>query len=220
MVGRKAYIPSDDDVETIRSMAAAGATRVVMAEAIGISVPTLQKNFGALMREARSVQQAPQLPLGEGVAQPPTRPPAAERRKAGRKRYEPTREDKRRVALLLADNQRKDLIAKLIGVSLPTFEAAFEEEIELSALRLTAENLERLESAAKAGKVAAMKHLQDRLDNAVGARSTAAAPSPKAQSPKDDTPGKKAAAHRRAVDIMATGTLGDLTRPLRPTRPN
>ncbi|MFT4098616.1 MAG: hypothetical protein QM651_15975 [Rhodoblastus sp.] len=221
MAGRKAYIPSDDAVATVRAMASAGDRNAAIAEALGVSIPTIKKVFGNLLRELRAAPGAPQLPLGEGVAHvpPPIRTPRPPRAKPGRSRYEPDDRTRNRVALLLADNQRKDLIARLLDISLPTFERAFADEIELAALRLTAENLERLERAAKAGKVPAMKHLQDRLDNAAAAvRAAPTAPAAKAEKAKDETPGKKAAAARRAADVAATGLLGELTRPIRPAK--
>jgi AraC-like DNA-binding protein len=221
MAGRKAYIPRDDDVEKVRAMASAGERNGPIAEALGVSIPTLQKKFGPLLRETRASSPTEmQLPLGEGAAVQPIRTPTRPKGKStGRKRYEPSDRDRKRVALLLADNQRKDLIARLMGVSLPTFEKAFADEIEMASISLVAANLERLEKAASAGKVAAMKHLQDRLDNAAAARRAPAAPAP-SEKPKEETPGKKAAAHRRAADVAATGMLGDLTRPIRPSRPN
>lgn len=221
MAGRKAYLPSDDNVETVRAMASAGERNSAIADALGISIPTLKKTFGALLRELRAAPAVPQLDLGAGVAAPPVRAPTRPKAKpAGRARYAPDDRARNRVALLLADNQRKDLIAQLMGVSLPTFEKAFAPEIELAALRLTAENLERLERAAKAGKVAAMKHLQDRLDNAAATRAAPSASAAKPDKPKEETPGKKAAAARRAADVMATGQLGELTKPIKPIRPN
>jgi len=222
MAGRKAYIPTDDDVATVRTMASAGDRNASIADALRISIPTLQKKFGALLREIRAGAPAPQLDLSGGAAVQPVRTPLPKAKSPGRKRYEPTDADRRRVSLLLADNQRKDLIARLLEISLPTFEKAFAEELEMAAISLIAKNLERLDRAAAAGKVAAMKHLQDRLDNAAAARASAgAADTPvKAEKAKDETPGKKAAAGRHAADVVANGVLGDLTRPLRPQRPN
>lgn len=220
MAGRKAYLPTDDDVETVRAMASAGERNAAIAEALRISIPTLKKTFGAMLRETRAAPIVPQLPLGDGVVHAPIRTPRLPKAKSpGRTRYEPDTRDRNRVALLLADNQRQDLIAQLMGVSLPTFQKAFAPEIALASLRLTAENLERLERAAKDGKVAAMKHLQDRLDNAAATRA-APATTAKPDKPKEETPGKKAAAARRAADVMTNGLLGELTKPLRPARPN
>lgn len=82
----------------------------------------------------------------------------------GSKPYQPTKAERDKVLLLSAAAMSEQEISAAIGISRATLRKHFADELKNGHARKTAENLARLEGAAKAGNVAAMKFLAARLD--------------------------------------------------------
>ncbi len=93
-------------------------------------------------------------------------------------------------------------MALALGISEPTFRAAYALELETAVERKRAEALTLLHKAAKGGNVSAIRQWNERLDEAELRRLGGAHPQPDKR-PAEDTPGKKAAALTAAHDVMS-----------------
>ena len=80
--------------------------------------------------------------------------------KGGRRPFVPTQQQRDRVALLAAGGIPQPSIAAMIGICERTLRNHFGAELEVGRGVKRAENLERLEAAAKAGSIGAMKTLE------------------------------------------------------------
>ena len=88
---------------------------------------------------------------------------------AGRPAYKPTAAARTKVMTCVAGGMSEADIARVLGISPPTRRKHFEDELATGRARRVAENLARLEKAAKSGNVAAMKHLDQRMRLAAAA---------------------------------------------------
>lgn len=99
----------------------------------------------------------------------------------GRPRFKPTTSQRDRVRRLKADGWSNDRIARVLGISRNTLEAAFAEEIEFGLDLKLDEVLELAEKGAKKNNATLIKWLAQRRDLAraqqqVGERGEAAGP--------------------------------------------
>jgi hypothetical protein len=199
MAGRKAHAPTDEARAMARRMSGEGRTRREIAQAIGVSVPTLAKCYAGDLRWPDHAS----APLLDHVA-PPSRPPPPRGagRSGGRPEFSPTHDHRRDVTLFLADGWSKADIAAALSVSVPTLEKHFADELRSGAIAARADNLRRLRAAAAKGNVSAMRTLQERFDTVEAAHKT---PAVEPAKPKEDTPGKKVQAQRAAHEAVAAG---------------
>ena len=84
--------------------------------------------------------------------------------KRGRKPFVPTAKQRDRVMLLSAGGLTEPAIAAVIGICERTLRNCFKAELEVGCGVKRAQNLERLEAAAKKGNVSAMKALAAAFD--------------------------------------------------------
>lgn len=211
MAGRKAHAPTDDGYALARRMSGEGRTHREIAAALGISVPTLAKCYADHLKWPVGVASAPLLDqIGAAPPahspEPPRGPPV---RSGGRPEFAPTFDQRRDVALMLADGWRHADIATALDISVPTLSKYFSAEIERGAIAARLENLRRLRTAASSGNVSAMRALQERFDTVEAAQNP---PPPDVQKPKEDTPGKKVLATRAAQDAAVNGPWAELLR--------
>lgn len=128
-------------------------------------------------------------------------------RKRGPKPFRPTRKHRADVVLFVAGGLSEPAIAREVGVCQNTLRKHFAVELAEGRERETAANLRRLRNAADAGNVAAMKHLDGKLERA------AQPPAPKDPQPRVRPMGKKEVAER---DAIAAGTDSDWGEDLAP----
>ncbi len=83
-----------------------------------------------------------------------------------RPRFKPTAKQRDRVKLCKADGWSNDRIARQLGISRPTLEQYFAEEIEFGADAKRIELIEAMDAAAKKGNASAGKWLHERFDAA------------------------------------------------------
>ena len=222
--GRKAFVPSDDQRATVRRMAAERLGHPVIAEEIGVSVPTLRKVFAEELRDRISggnlfAAAAEELPAPQPVPAKPKRAGSG-----GRKSYRPTERDREKVAVLVSAGMTVDEIARAMPLSEPTLRKHFAAELETGALRKRGELLMALNRAALKGNVAALREslaIMDRanleaLQDAVrgkgkGKDDAPAAPAP----PVPADVGKKVQADIDAHGVVTKGPWADLVRPAR-----
>ena len=202
--GRRAYVPSDADRETVRKMA--GARHADIARVIGISVPTLRKAFAAELAAANGGD------LFDAEAAPRARRESTATSAGGRKAFRPSDAQRRRVMELAAVGKRPSAIARVLQVSEPTLRKHFAEELTTGAERVEAEVIAALMSKARSGNVSALKEArtmiaQARLE-AMEAALGAAEPTL-----KPETPGKKLQASMEAARIIEEAEWAEHLRP-------
>lgn len=213
--GRKAFIPSDDQRATVRRMASERVGHPVIAEEIGISVPTLRKVFVEELKDRLAggnlfAAAAEEIPVQQPV--PPKPKPAGS---GGRKVYQPERADREKVAVLISSGLTIDQIARAMGLSEPTLRRAFKAELETGAIRKRADMLVALHRTALKGNVAAQKEalaIMDRarlekLQDEVRGKTTA-----KPEAPAPEAIGKKEQAQLDAHGVVTKGPWSELVR--------
>lgn len=207
---RPAFSPTDEQREAVRSAVAEGLRQPEIAARIGVAAPTLRKYFAEELgttRRERATTSAPPSLFDAGAAATPAGPAPSEQ---GRPPYRPLQSDRDKVELWAATNMTQREMARALGVSEPTLRAAFADELENGAARKRAEAIVMLHRAARAGNVAAIKELAARIDEADLARLGGMPAAPKAPSPKEDTPGKKARALEDAHEVATSGSWATL----------
>jgi len=211
---RAPFTPTDEQRRQARDLAAAGLRQIDIAARLGVSRPTLIKYFSADLRASAPPAPPPSTEPTLFTA-PPTQPqppppsPDPQPAPRGRPRYMPTRADRDRVQLLVASGWTVAQIARTLGVSEPTASRAYAEEIETGALRKRAENLARMDAAAKRGNVTAQRALEELFGSVELARlapQSAAEP----RKPKEEPIGKKIADQHAAAETMRTGAWADV----------
>ncbi|SEM69247.1 hypothetical protein SAMN04515666_11933 [Bosea lupini] len=209
--GRAAFVPSDEQRATVRRMASERLAHPVIAEEVGVSVPTLRKAFVAELRDRVSGGGL----FGTEDLAPAT--PAAPRPKrsgsGGRKRYQPGDRDREKVAVLVSSGMTVDEISRAMAISEPTLRRYYASEIETGALRKRAEVLVALHRTALKGNVAAQKEAIAIMDRARleqlqdQVRGKAAA---KTEAPAPDPVGKKEQAQLDAHGVVTRGPWSEL----------
>jgi hypothetical protein len=132
--GRPAREPTAAERKKVREFIGEGASRRVIAGALGVSVPTLRKLFATeLGLEKKSGQvEAP---------------------------FKITEQMRADVALMAACNEPRGRIAKAIGVSDEDLARFFAEDLEIGAARYRLKALNRLDLLAQAGSLGAANKL-------------------------------------------------------------
>lgn len=218
--GRKAFVPDAEQRATVRRMASERLGHPVIAEEIGISVPTLRKVFAEELRDRISggnlfAAAAEELPA------PQPAPPKAKRPGAGgRKSYRPSERDREKVEVLVGSGMSVEQIARAMAVTEPTLRKHYRTELETGALRKRGELLMALNRAALKGNVAALREslaIMDRanleaLQDEVRGRGKAETPAPAAAAPASDALGKKVQAEIDAHEVATGGDWADVIR--------
>ncbi len=219
--GRKGFEPTDAQRETVRLRASERLGHEVIAEEIGVSVPTLRKYFRDELKERLGGDNL-FVAAGDASPQPAPAPTKAKRSGAGgRKRYEPSSADREKVAVLIGSGMTVEDIAKAMAIAEPTLRRHYRAELETGALRKRGEMLVALHRVAGKGNVAAIKEvlsimdratlegLQDRLRGKVPGKApdAPAAPAPASSS---EPVGKKVQADLDAHSVVTKGPWGDL----------
>jgi uncharacterized protein YerC len=164
--GRAAFVPTGEQRLAVRKMAGAGNSHANIASAVGISVPTLRKAFDIELKD-RLGDENLFTAVGDAPPAEVIRQRVTKRRGAGgRKKYKPTQADREQVALLVATGMAVGNIAQVIGISEPTLNKNFADELNFGAVRKRAKWLQYLEAAAEKGNVAASKELISISDRA------------------------------------------------------
>lgn len=217
--GRHAFVPSDEQRETVRRMASDRLGHPVIAAEIGISVPTLRKAFAEELKD-RMAGGNLFAAAAEEIPAPQPAPPRAKRPGAGgRKRYQPEKADREKVAVLVSSGLTVEQIARAMSLSEPTLNRAFKAELETGAIRKRAEMLVALHKTALKGNVAAQKEALAIMDRARleqlqdDLRSRGAASKPDA--PSAEPLGKKEQAQLDAHGVVTKGPWAELVRPAR-----
>jgi len=214
---RAAFTPTQEQRATARALALSGMRQIDIAARLGVSRPTLLKYFSD---DIRRVSDSPTTDtLFDSAA--PSRPPAPQSEpvvadassRRGRPRYVPSRADRARVDLLVAAGWTPGQIARTLGVTEPTVRRAYADEIETGALRKRAENLARIDSAARKGNVTAMRTLAELFDGVELARLAPAAPSSEPRRPREEPIGKKVADQQAAIETLATSAWSAVLTP-------
>lgn len=219
--GRSAFVPTEAQRETVKRLAAERLGHPVIAEEIGVSVPTLRKAFAAELKERLGDEN---LFAAAGEPDPDRAPaPARPRRRGagGRKSYAPTERDREKVAVLVSAGMTVDQIAQAMALTEPTLRRHFRAELETGAIRKRAEMLVALHRTALKGNVAAQKEalaimdranledLQDRLRGKAPSKPSDTGSVP-AAAPAPDPVGKKVQAEMDAHSVVTKGPWGDL----------
>lgn len=218
--GRAAFVPNDDQRATVQRMASERLGHPVIAEEIGISVPTLRKAFAAELKERLGGDNL-FVAAGELSPAPVPAPPRPKRSGAGgRRRYQASERDREKVAVLIASGMTVDQIASAMALSEPTLRKHYAAELETGALRKRGEMLMALNRAAMKGNVAALREslaIMDRanLEALQGKfRKGKSDPSNDAPAPTvaAESQGKKVQAEIAAHSVVTKGPWGDLLR--------
>lgn len=220
--GRKGFVPTDDQRATVMRMASERLGHPVIAEEIGVSVPTLRKAFALELKERLGGENL-FAAAGDAIPDPVPAPARPKRHGAGgRKRYQPSGADREKVAVLVASGMMVDQIACAMAITEPTLRRHYRAELDTGALRKRGEMLMALNRAALKGNVAAVKEalaimdranleaLQDQLRGR-GKPETPQAGRDTAQ-PTSDPIGKKAQADLDAHGVVMQGPWADLVR--------
>lgn len=213
--GRAAFVPSDDQRATVRRMASDRLVHPVIADEIGISVPTLRKVFVEELKDRVSSGGL----FGDATELIPTRqaPAAKQERRGsgGRKPYQPGDRDREKVEVLVASGMPVEDIARAMAITEPTLRKHFAGELDTGALRKRSEMLVALHRTALKGNVAAQKEaiaIMDRarleqLQDQVRGRAVA-----KSEAPAADPVGKKEQAQLDAHGVVTRGPWSALVR--------
>jgi predicted transcriptional regulator len=115
--------------------------------------------------------------------------------------FVPTKAQRQEVMLLVAAGMSEPSIASVIGICQSTLRKHFAEELLFGHARKQAENLARLEKAARKGNVTAMKYLAGKLE---------VIPERAPPEPKPQKLGKKEAAEVDAQTAHERSSWGEL----------
>lgn len=210
--GRAAFVPTEEQRQQVRQMAAQSAVHEEIANAIGVSVPTLRKVCAAELKDrlgdANLFSAAGQAMPGEAPAPVRAKRPGA----GGRKQYQPQDRDREKVAVLIATGMRAEEIALSMGITEPTLRKHFKVEIETAHVRKRAELHYTLFVEAKKGNVSAIRDMRAIFDQADLRALSDRVSQPKAEEPKEPAVGKKVQADIDAHSVVTKGPWADVIR--------
>ena len=199
--GRPTYAPSADVIERAAFLARDGSDDATIADAIGVSLPTLRKHLGDVIASARA-ENAPTMFDGADPAPAAIQPlpPSAPRRR-GRPRYQPLASDRDRVRILAAAGISREVIAGRMNISVPTLVKAHAADLGIAREMARAQIIEELHRQMRKGSTSAASRLADMINEADLASLRANAPvTVKPDKPERETLGKKVQAARSAQD--------------------
>lgn len=213
--GRAAFVPSDEQRATVRRMASERLVHPVIADEIGISVPTLRKVFAEELRDRVSSGGL----FGDGADFAQTPVPATEkprrRGSGGRKPWRPSSADHEKAAVLVAAGMGAEQLARIFDKAEPTIRKHFAAEIDTGALRKRAEVIAAMHRNALKGNVAAQKEMlaiMDRADLTALQDQVRGKSSAKPEAPAPDPVGKKEQAQLDAHGVVMRGPWSTLVR--------
>lgn len=209
--GRVAFAPSAEDRERVARMFAGGAKLAVIAEAVGISVPTLRKAFAAELAD----RIGPENLFTAASEAAPLADPHAKRKTGrtagGRRRHVVSERHREKVAILAAAGMSETAIATAVGISVPTLRRYYASELEIGPAVKRAEVVTALYRTAIGGNVAAQKAVLEIFDRAsLEAMDNAFTGTP--AEPKPERLGKKEQAQRAADEAATESDWADLLR--------
>lgn len=168
-VGRIAFSPTPELQAEVARLVSIGRQRGEIADAIGVSLPTLRKYFGPELNPAPASGQ-PELfaiPPTAATAPAPSRPaytPPPRRPsepRGGRKPYVPNELHRRDVIGMLGAGAKIEAVAELLGVTVPTLRKHYATEVEKATSIAKAKVLGKLYTSAMGGNVAAQRQYYD-----------------------------------------------------------
>jgi len=199
--GRPPHEPTAPQRAKVEELARLDADVATIAEAIGVSEPTLRQYYAAELVTGR-----PQLGFGF-VAEDLGEAPARELTRGGRPPHEPSDQTRNRVEILAAASMFDWQIAAALGITVPTLKLHYDQELLFGASRKKSEMIEAMFDAGKAGKVAAQKAYIAMCQELGDERGGAAQP---AEAPKEPKLGKKEQQLAEAREPDRGSTLGAL----------
>ncbi len=148
--GRPPHVPTDETRAQVADLVSRDANIATIAAAIGISEPTLHLHY------AVELASRPQLnfPFAEIPAAQPARPSSQPQ---GRPAHEPTPESREQVEILVASGMRAWQIAAAIGITEPTLNRHYADELQHGRARRTAAMVIAQYRAGQEGNVSAQK---------------------------------------------------------------
>lgn len=164
--GRSAFVPSDEQRDLVRKLAAEGTLHPAIATAVSVSVPTLRKAFAEELKERLGDDN---LFVAAGEPKPDPAPvPAKPKRKGagGRKPWQPSTADREKAAVLVSAGMGAEELARIFDKAEPTIRRRFAAELDTGALRKRAEVLAAMHRNALKGNVAAQKEILAIMDRA------------------------------------------------------
>ncbi len=213
--GRPAFLPSEAERTLARAMAADGADDQAIADAIEVSLPTLRKHLAAELLDGRAIK-APSLFGIDGAAQAEilTAPPLPPKRR-GRPVYKPTQRDRDVVRMLAAAGISQDIIARRVGVSIPTLTRAYRDDLAAPRELARAQIIEQLHKQMMSGSTTAAEKLRGMIDEAdlaaIEERRKAAPVPDKPMASEKETVAKKVMQARRAEQAGTEGKWAKLS---------
>lgn len=161
-LGRAPFVASDEQRERVRELAGCGVVQDAIAEALGISRPTMRKYFAEELRARGGGADLFSAAAASAPAQPA---PRRKRKGGGRKEWAPTAGDRTKVRRWLGLGMSAAAVALKLGKSEPTVRKVFSEEIKTAADATEAELIDALMSSALTTKnVTAIRTALERLD--------------------------------------------------------
>lgn len=190
-MGRAAFVPTDEQRARVREMVGRGVVQEDVAEALGISKPTLRKYFGA---ELKARAGGADLFSIAATAAPTQAAPRRKRKGGGRKEWVPTQSERTKVRHWLGLGMSPAAVALKLGKSEPTVRKVFGEEIKTAAEATEAELIDALmTSALQTKNVTAIRTALERLDRTrlADLEAQLGGPRRRGEGERDDPPGKK-----------------------------
>ncbi|MEN9934692.1 MAG: hypothetical protein RLZZ387_1271 [Chloroflexota bacterium] len=189
--GRPPHEPTDESRALVVRLVGEGRPVDAIAEAVGVSEPTLRAHYD------HELATAPRPQITFPFAADPTAPRPA-RPGAGRPPHVPTAETRERVEILVAGGMPAWHIATALGISEPTLREHYAGEMDGGRARKNADVLVALHRKAAEGNVSAARAW-------LGLPAELDAPPAPAPEPKAEPIGKKEAAQMAAL-TAADGT--------------
>gem|GEM_PF-885743 len=142
-------------------------------------------------------------------------------KKIGRPAFKPTAAHRRKVEQMISCGDHKTTVARAIGISVPTLELHFAEELDNGWAKKRAEVLDMLFKSAKKGNVTAQRTLES-MTRTAGAAADFDKPEKGEQAPIPRTTkrGKKEVQREEALNAGQNSEWGEDLAPIPGTRPN
>lgn len=150
--GRPPHEPTAETRALVLELVAKAADIVTIAEKVGISEPTLHAHYADELEAARPQQNFPFPEFEAQLSGRAKRPHAG-----GRPPHVPTEESREEVEILVASGMRVWQIAKALGISEPTLNEHYPDELDGGKAKKTAKMVMAQYRAGIEGNVSAQK---------------------------------------------------------------
>jgi DNA-binding CsgD family transcriptional regulator len=148
--GRPAHQPTDATRGQVEGLVREGKTLKEIAQAIGLSIPTLRAHYASELKAER-----PQISFPFAGSEDAKRKGSS---RAGRPEHVPTDETRERVEILIAGGMQQWQIAAALGISEPVLRDRYATELDAGRSKKTAQVIEaQFKAAVEGGNVAAQK---------------------------------------------------------------